>query len=34
MPKTLLAFKETRDTGKTKVWDVYSSNGILLGQLD
>ena len=34
MPKTLLIFKETRDTGKTKVWDVLSGgNGLLLGSL-
>ncbi len=33
MPKTLLEFKETRDTGKTKVWDVFSSNGIRLGSV-
>ena len=34
MPNTLLIFKETRDTGKTKVWDVLSGgNGLLLGSL-
>jgi hypothetical protein len=35
MPKPpLLAFKEIRDTGKTKVWDVFSSNGIRLGSVN
>ena len=38
MPKTLLEFKETRDTGKTKVWDVFSGGdsdiGVLLGSVD
>ena len=34
MPKPpLLAFKEIRDTGKTKVWDVFSSDGIRLGSV-
>ena len=38
MPAPLLEFKETRDTGKTKVWDVFSGDdsdiGVLLGSVN